>query len=290
MWVLRFRFGSKRVTVPAGGKRLLVGRDEGNDVVLKAPGVSRRHCEFFVDGGEGRELWVRDLGSRLGVHRGEEALKESPVSEGDCLSLGPVWVFVQKEPTSDWVAPGGVRPEFPFLLDGGESGDDTKTPREESIPAAPFHACLEAFLLGPEWGRRWIDILGIEDFEVTYESSEGILCYWPGRWKSPPEEARRISQESGKSRWDLVWSGGRSGTRALLSALLQVLEAVHTQPARRKPPPLEPLTPPPRYVSLDRLWEQVENFAGTDIPILITGETGAGKEVLARAVRKVLED
>lgn len=54
----------------------------------------------------------------------------------------------------------------------------------------------------------------------------------------------------------------------------------------RKPPPLAPLHPPQRYVSLDRLWEQVENFAGTDIPILITGETGAGKEVLARAVHE----
>ena len=40
--------------------RLTVGADEGNDLVLRAHGVSQRHAQFFADGGE---LVLENVGS-----------------------------------------------------------------------------------------------------------------------------------------------------------------------------------------------------------------------------------
>jgi ABC-type multidrug transport system ATPase subunit len=49
------------------GRVVLLGRDPGNDIVVKAPSVSARHARVVVDG-DG--LWLEDLGSRNGTFVG----------------------------------------------------------------------------------------------------------------------------------------------------------------------------------------------------------------------------
>lgn len=285
MWVLRFRHEGKGVSVPVTRSPLVVGRAEGNDVVLRVPGVSRKHCEFLLED-DGRALRVRDLKSKLGTRKGAHALEDTPVVEGECLSVGPVWVFIQKEATADWEDAAGRRPEFPFVLGGEASPGDTRSPEVEQIPAPLFHACLDGFLAGPDWGRRWITILGLDDLEVVYEEGPERLCLWPGRWQEPPEAALDLSLQGRSGTWRLLAAGCPQDRRPLLKALLQVLDVVHTQPAHRKPPILAPPRVPQRFVSLGRAWEEVERYVNTDLPILITGETGAGKEVIARAIHE----
>lgn len=51
-------------TIPLTKKKLLVGRRESCDIVLRFPNVSAHHCELFVQNGY---WYVQDLNSRNGV-------------------------------------------------------------------------------------------------------------------------------------------------------------------------------------------------------------------------------
>ncbi len=55
-----------------------------------------------------------------------------------------------------------------------------------------------------------------------------------------------------------------------------------------EPPPAEAADPDPGHVSLsgamDRVWALVRRIADTDVPILLVGESGVGKDVVARRI------
>ncbi|ASW57939.1 FHA domain-containing protein [Plantactinospora sp. KBS50] len=65
-----------------------VGRQEGSDILLEDPKVSRRHAEVVVAGGE---VVLRDVGSTNGTWRNDERIT-GPVRlcDGDRLRLGHV--------------------------------------------------------------------------------------------------------------------------------------------------------------------------------------------------------
>src|SRR5213593_3147014 len=75
-------------------KSLLIGRDDGCDVVLASKVVSRRHARFFVRGGA---LMVEDLGSANGVFvRGARIEKPAAVAPGAAVEIGDVKVAVAR--------------------------------------------------------------------------------------------------------------------------------------------------------------------------------------------------
>jgi adenylate cyclase len=78
--------------VPLGGgdpiplikKRLLVGRRESCDIVLRFANVSAHHCEMFVNGG----YWfIRDLQSRNGCKVNGFKVQEKRIDPGDSVSI-----------------------------------------------------------------------------------------------------------------------------------------------------------------------------------------------------------
>lgn len=68
--------------IPLLKPKLLVGRQDFNDIVLRYPNVSSRHCELeFIDG-----YWfVRDLGSSNGIRVGGMRCQEKHLVPGDEL-------------------------------------------------------------------------------------------------------------------------------------------------------------------------------------------------------------
>ncbi|MBI1900983.1 MAG: FHA domain-containing protein [Planctomycetia bacterium] len=80
--------------VPLGGgdpipllkKRLLVGRRESCDIVLRFPNVSAHHCQLTVNNGY---WYVQDLNSRNGVkvNKAKVGIEERRVDPGDTLSV-----------------------------------------------------------------------------------------------------------------------------------------------------------------------------------------------------------
>lgn len=85
-----------RITPPNGqtweyklqGKRIVVGRAAGNDLVLADQTVSRRHAELIIEDDSGMVV-VEELGSRYGTFiNGKKVTTVAPFMTGDVLQIG----------------------------------------------------------------------------------------------------------------------------------------------------------------------------------------------------------
>jgi pSer/pThr/pTyr-binding forkhead associated (FHA) protein len=65
---------------------VLVGRDEGCDVRIAAPSVSREHCTIEQEGGD---IFVRDLNSAGGTYVDGNRVSRVRVTEGMQVTIGP---------------------------------------------------------------------------------------------------------------------------------------------------------------------------------------------------------
>lgn len=79
-----------QMDVPLRAGRALVGRETDSQIRIPASGVSRRHCEFEIRGGE---VIVRDLGSRNGTYVNGEKITERALRAGDGIAIDE-FVFV----------------------------------------------------------------------------------------------------------------------------------------------------------------------------------------------------
>ena len=78
--------------IPVGGgdpipllkKKLLVGRRESCDIVLRFPNVSAHHCQLRVDGGY---WYVKDMNSRNGCKVNDRRVQEKRLDPGDTVSV-----------------------------------------------------------------------------------------------------------------------------------------------------------------------------------------------------------
>jgi adenylate cyclase len=81
--------------IPLLKPKLLVGRRESSDIVLRFPNVSGTHCELWLESG----AWhVRDLKSSNGTKVNGERVMEQRLSPGDRLSVGRHHFEVHYEP------------------------------------------------------------------------------------------------------------------------------------------------------------------------------------------------
>lgn len=74
-------------TVSLSGRRLTIGRDAGNDLVLDDPNVSRSHAELIRD--PGGQPVLRDLGSRNGTRINGELVHSAVLEVGAQVAIGP---------------------------------------------------------------------------------------------------------------------------------------------------------------------------------------------------------
>ncbi len=71
-------------TIPLLKKKLLVGRRESCDIVLRFANVSAHHCELRIEDGY---LYVRDLQSRNGVKINEVRTQDGRIDPGDTVAI-----------------------------------------------------------------------------------------------------------------------------------------------------------------------------------------------------------
>ncbi|TWT90528.1 FHA domain protein [Pseudobythopirellula maris] len=70
--------------IPLLKKRLLIGRRESCDIVLRFANVSAHHCQLSIDGGY---LYARDLQSRNGIKINDVRTTDGRLDPGDVLCV-----------------------------------------------------------------------------------------------------------------------------------------------------------------------------------------------------------
>ncbi len=273
---------SKIVHVPRTGE-MVIGRTSDAEVLLSHPSVSRRHATIRVVDGVMR---IADLGSHNGTRVNGELVQESRMlTSGDVASVGDVMMVVHVS-----------HPPVVSRATYAETGWRRRL-AEEMDRAITFHRPLAVIAIAgmqpstmPELASalRLIDVVG--------EGTDGqALILMP---EVEREEAREIAacvvallREAGPNAraglamcptdacdTDTILLAARKAARqAKPGTFAEAAEAVkHITLGDRTVLVLDP--------AMTRVFDLLERLATSMLPVLITGETGVGKENAAYAV------
>ncbi len=295
-----------RYPLPPGEHVVGAGSEAG--VVFRGAGVSRRHAslEALADGG----VVVEDLGSKNGTYVDGRRVRRVAVGEGVRLAFGPAEAVLRpSDPLAESIAisPAGgetVAGERPQLADSSTRG---VAPVERAV------AALRDALLGagpaPDPGaaavalvEAWRATLPLEAVSILRRAGEElVMVAHAGRTpEALGEPSLRIDGRFAVHAWPA--GPGPAGPTLdrlrpcfeLAAAWLAEREAgwsaagtPHPVPAGPPAAPAPPVGPP---VSADprlaRVWREAERGARGTIPVLVLGESGVGKEVMARFVHQ----
>ncbi|MBW2733806.1 MAG: sigma 54-interacting transcriptional regulator [Deltaproteobacteria bacterium] len=288
------RDGSQLVSI-SEGESLVVGRGRPSDVVIHDPSLSRQHARFtLVDG----QLWVEDLQSTNGTRIAAKRIKSRQrVRETDELQLGAVTgVFHSLAPANE-------------SFHGLESYDRLlEVLEQELVRGRTFSRPLALVMVRARkrkagqlahWAPRVRGMLRDVDRAAVYDHSSLLI----GLVESGVEHARQLAE---------ILVGTEKGETPLfcgiacypdqgpnLDHLVEAVRSASNRATARQPvqlagtpgetsvePSGKPVIASPAMLELH---ETAKRVAKAAIPILITGETGTGKEVIAQVVHTTSE-
>jgi DNA-binding NtrC family response regulator len=281
---------STQVLDLADGAHLLFGRSRAANVQIESDRVSRLHAQFRR---RGAVVTVEDAGSRNGTWVDGQLVKgERTLSSGDEVIVGPLTIVVTI--TSRMVA----RPR----IESTRYLDERLTAEVER--GAAYHRRFGLVMVRLDGPPELADDAGdricaaLRAMDVVAEYAPGVLAIvMPEHDAIAAEHAARGLLDTARPRGgglDLavgVAGFPEHGTTpgALIARALAALESVRGRgPDAVGVPPVEHAPLQGEIVVGDaqmvRVYELVRKVADHPITVLVAGETGVGKEVVASAI------
>ncbi len=293
----------RRFPLPAGEH--VAGSAPGVEIPLEGSGVSRRHASIRVlaDGG----AVVCDLGSKNGTWVAGRRVREAAVDQFAVIAFGPVQAALHPADASrDRVLlPPQTEARERKGHDGGSGGGSGRPiPSTQGLhPLERMAASLEEELPALAAGlstpaetamalaQRWIDTLPLGRVEFLRNGPAGETLVAAASTSGHfPKPVANLDVE-GPDGWILrLRAPGVVELSPLMPLLRLVLGLLAAQRPRRRPEAAQgssPEPPPPPAglgAETSRLYRAAGKVARGDVPVLVLGESGSGKEVLARWV------
>ncbi|XXY49148.1 sigma 54-interacting transcriptional regulator [Sorangium sp. So ce269] len=276
---------SYRRALPDEGA-LIVGRSDDADVRLDTAAVSRRHAKIVVSGGDIR---ITDLGSHNGtVVNGERIEGSRPLGSGDVVAIGDTTLMLRREPPSRGSA----------LIDMGQLRRRVEEEIERAADSArPFGLAVVsvgAVQMRTTLAQRALSVLRLMDI-VAWDGGSHLAIGFPELGGEAARAAvlqllEAIAPLAPEARAGLAsypFDGGDTET-LLAGARTAASIAAPGSIASASETAVEHVIGERTIVVADaamiRLFELIRRLAASDLPVLVLGETGAGKENAATAV------
>jgi DNA-binding NtrC family response regulator len=288
--VFYHRDGAKVFTMPEGGT-VVVGRTYPADVVVEDASVSRSHARFTLTG---QDLSFEDLGSTNGTWHNGTRVERGVLRAGDELRLGDVSVALHAaRRTQDAELHG---------LEGYENFSEHV--EEELTRARQFGRQLTVVAIKADGGRE--DAFPVRRFAplvlAAVRPVDRVAMYSPNTLvillpEVPKQAAREwvapVLAQDAELRCALVSfpDGGAASVEELLGQVhdhigrtnaKQPLTIAETDEERGKAGGSLVV----KSARMRELFELIERVAPSNLPVLILGETGSGKEVVARSIHE----
>jgi two-component system response regulator AtoC len=261
------------------GRSLIVGRAAPSEIEIHDLNLSRQHARFSWDD---HGLWVEDLGSTNGTKKNGEPVRETAgrvrIAPGDEVSVGPVKVSVH------------VLSSIDEELRGFDGHDRFVAALEEELTRA----------------RTFARPLALCMVRGNAKDDSGHVSRWGGRVRAQLRPVDRVgiygphavlvslpeTTVAGARAFVLSLTGGTPPLSTTVVAfpedgasVEELISAVQA-PARTRASDDRASGVIAKSAAMKSVMSTVKKVAQSTIAVLITGETGTGKEVLARAIHE----
>ena len=263
------------------GRPLVVGRAAPADLEIPDLGLSRQHARFEWDD---HGIWVEDLKSTNGTKKNGMAVTRALVMPGDEIAIGPVMVSVHVISSVDEELRG---------FDGHDRF--VAAFADEITRARTFQRPLSLVMVrspGAKEGHvsRWASRLRMALRPVDRVGIYGPAAVLIALPETTPEAARAVAQQL--SGGDPPLTAGAVNFPADGSSVDELIAAVQgavrtgKQAAGKFAEPAEPGAVVVKNAAMKEVMATVKRLAQSSITVLVNGETGTGKEVLARSIHE----
>ncbi len=280
------RDGAQIVPLDETNKVVVIGRSPPSQVQIDDDSLSRQHARVTLIYGE---LWIEDLGSTNGTFINGARITNVRINPGDEVTMGALTLSLH--------TPGQNDPQSEFDLDSHDGL--VRSLEHEVARAKTFQRSLALVMArGDCHVTRWLPKVQARlrsvDRMAVYSPDTLLVLVPEVNAEQALQHARELAAATEPSlRLGVAYypSSAASGGALLEAARGAARRATAREPVRfvggfAKADEADPTAPVVASQAMKRVYETVRKVARAHLPVLIVGETGTGKEIVARALHQ----